>query len=441
MTGGATGSLTRRVALLAALWVASGLAVTGWYVTDLAGRHILAAADARLSAQMDALVAALGVEPDGQLRLDRPLADPEFDRPLSGSYWQAGALRSRSLWDSALPAGSLANASDIAGPRGEPLRVLQRFIELQGVATPVLVQVAGSREEAERERARLRHGLALAFGLLGLGLVGGLVLQLVWAMAPLRRLRAALAAVRAGERERIGLAAPSEVAPLVEEVDALIAQNRATVERARGHVGNLAHALKTPAAVLRNALDAVDGPGAETARAQAAEMERILRHHLARARASALAVGGGAVAARAVAEEVASALRRLADGIAIEVTGDAAIKVKADRQDFIEMLGNLMENATKWAASSIALRIRADGAAALVEVHDDGPGLPAGSAALAAARGVRLDEATPGTGLGLAIVADLAALYGGGLELVRSEALGGLCARLRLPLQAGGTPG
>ena len=437
MTKAAAGSLTLRVALLAALWVAAGLALSGWFVTDLAGRHILAAADARLSAQMDALVAALGVEPDGQLRLDRPLADPEFDRPLSGSYWQAGTLRSRSLWDSALPASSLANASDIAGPRGEPLRVLQRFIELQGAAAPVLVQVAGSREETERERARLRHGLALAFGLLGLGLVGGLVLQLVWAMAPLRRLRAALVAVRAGERERIGLAAPSEVAPLVEEVDALIAQNRATVERARGHVGNLAHALKTPAAVLRNALDEVDGPGAETARAQAEEMERILRHHLARARASALAVGGGATGVRAVVEEVASALRRLSDGVAIDVIGDAALKVRADRQDLVEMLGNLMENATRWATSRIAIEIRDAGAAVAITVQDDGPGLPEGSAAIAAARGVRLDEATPGTGLGLAIVADLATLYGGALDLAPSTALGGLCATLNLPRQHG----
>lgn len=433
----ASGSLTLRVALLAALWVTVGLALSGWFVTDLAGRQILSAADARLSTQLDALVAALGVEPDGQLRLDRSLADPEFERPLSGSYWQAGGLRSRSLWDSTLPAGSSTDASDIPGPRGEPLRVVRRVVELQGIPAPILVQVAGSREEVERERARLRHGVAFVFGLLGLGLVGGLVLQLVWAMAPLRRLRAALAAVRAGERDRIGLATPSEVAPLVDEVDALIAQNRVTVERARGHVGNLAHALKTPAAVLRNALDEVDGPGATMARAQAGEIERILRHHLARARASALAVGGSATAARMVAEEVAAVLRRLSGGIAITVDGDAALKVKADRQDLVEMLGNLMENATKWAASRMAIRIDADNSMVVIAVQDDGPGLPDGGLALAAARGVRLDEATPGTGLGLAIVADLATLYGGSLDLGPSVEFGGLCASLRLPQQRG----
>ena len=119
--------------------------------------------------------------------------------------------------------------------------------------------------------------------------------------------------------------------------------------------------------------------------------------------------------------------------------GDGTLKVKADRQDLIEMLGNLMENATKWATSRVVLRIHGEGATAVMDVHDDGPGLPEGSAALAAARGVRLDEATPGTGLGLSIVADLAGLYGGGLELAPSAVLGGLCARLRLPAQARST--
>jgi signal transduction histidine kinase len=222
-------------------------------------------------------------------------------------------------------------------------------------------------------------------------------------------------------------------------VDALIAQNRATVERARAHVGNLAHALKTPAAVLRNALDTVDGPGAVVARQQVAEVERILRHHLARARASALAggVGSGAAGARAVAEEVAAALRRLPEErgpITIAVQGDAMLGVRADRQDLVEMLGNLMENARKWARSRVEVRVGSDGRTAVLEVEDDGPGLPDGRDVAATARGVRLDEAVPGTGLGLAIVEDLAGLHGGRLVLAPSTRLGGLSARLELPI-------
>jgi signal transduction histidine kinase len=328
-------------------------------------------------------------------------------------------------------------ARDATGPRGEALRLVERWIELPDATRPLLVQVAGSREATIRELSGLRRGLALAFGLLGAGLVLGVAAQVVWAMRPLREARAALAAVRAGERERLGLAAPAEIAPLVEEVDALIAQNRATVERARAHLGNLAHALKTPTAVLRNALDGVSGSGTEAAREQVAEIEGILRHHLARARASALAgSAAGAVGVRAVAEEVAAALRRLQaeHPIRIEVTGDDALRVGADRQDLVEMLGNLMENACKWAASRVELQVAAAGPTVLIEVEDDGPGLPEGQArATAVARGVRLDEAVPGTGLGLAIVSDLAGLHGGRLVLAPGARLGGLRARLELP--------
>jgi signal transduction histidine kinase len=443
----AAGSLTRRVALLAALWVAAGLALTGWFVTGLAGRHIVAGSDARLAAAMDAVVAAVDLDATGRPRLERLPPDSEFERPLSGRYWQVtgpgGFARSRSLWDEGLPvpavAAGAAAVRDAAGPRGEALRLLERRVELPGSARTILVQVAAPLSETAWELARLRRGIALAFGILGTGLVAGIVLQVVWAMRPLRAARAAVNAVRGGAQEQLGLAAPSEIAPLVEEVDALIAQNRATVERARAHVGNLAHALKTPAAVLRNALDQVDGPGAAVAREQAAEVERILRHHLARARAAALAGGAGAgfAGARSVAEEVAAALRRLPEErgpVVIAVQGDALLRVRTDRQDLVEMLGNLMENARRWARSRVEVHVGSDGRMAVLEVEDDGLGLPNGQDAAATARGVRLDEAMPGTGLGLAIVDDLAGLHGGRLVLAPSTRLGGLSARLELPI-------
>jgi len=156
-----TGSLTRRVALLAALWVAAGLALTGWFVADLAGRYIVAAADTRLSAALDAVIAAVAVDSRGLPSLGRPPPDPEFDRPLSGQYWQVtgpgGVARSRSLWDAVLPeppadegeAGRLV-ARDAAGPRGQQLRLLERWIELPDTPRPLLVQVAASREAIER---------------------------------------------------------------------------------------------------------------------------------------------------------------------------------------------------------------------------------------------------------------------------------------------------
>ena len=437
-------SLTLRLALLAALWVAAGLALAGWFIAGIAERQIEAAADARLSALLDAVVAAAATDASGRPRLTRPVAGPELQRPLSGQYWQitgpGGVATSRSLWDARLPppvaSGGEVLARDIPGPRGNPTRLLERHIELPDSPGPLLVQVAMSREGTLAEIARLRRGLTLAFALVGIGLVGGLALQVVWGLRPLRRARQALAEVRAGKRDRLGLDAPAEIAPLVAEIDALIEQNRATVERARSHLGNLAHALKTPVAVLRNALDRIQPPPAE-ALAAAGELERVVQHHLARARASALSGSPAAEAAPcAVAEEVASALRRLQPGrvLTIEVEGDAAARVRADRQDLIEMIGNLMENACKWAESRISVRVAATpGGLVRILVEDDGPGLAEDSPAAALARGVRLDESRPGAGLGLAIVADLAGLHGGRLELDRSAALGGAAALLELP--------
>ncbi|MBV1799923.1 sensor histidine kinase [Siccirubricoccus sp. G192] len=446
------GSLTRRVALLASLWVAVGLGFAGWFVSGLAERHIEQAADARLSTMLDAVVAAAAVDAAGRPRLDRPLPDPEFERPLSGRYWQVtgpgGVATSRSLWDSGLPppAGTGEGgmvARDAPGPRGENLRLLERRVEIPDAAGPLFVQVGVSREATEQEVARLHRGLALAFVLLGAGLVGGLAAQVVWAMRPLRAAQRALAAVRAGERDRLALVAPAEIAPLVEEVDALIAQNRATVERARAHVGNLAHALKTPVAVLRNALDQPD-PQVRIARAQSLEIERIVQHHLARARSAALAGAAAASASPlAAAEEVAAALRRLRaeEGIGIAVQGDAGLRVRADRQDLIEMIGNLMENACKWAAARVEVRVHPSGRSVAVAVEDDGPGLPPEQAEAALDRGVRLDEARPGAGLGLAIAADLAALHGGRLTLGRGAGLGGTLAMLELPAAEQGADG
>ncbi|TCZ52617.1 sensor histidine kinase [Roseicella aquatilis] len=441
-------SLALRLALLTALWVAGGLTVVGWFVSGLVIRQVEAAFDARTAGLLDAVAAATGLDPEGRPRLARPLPDPELERPLSGRYWQLAGpdgtvIRSRSLWDERLPPPregappGEAVASDIAGPRGEPLRLVQRDVVPLRATAPVHVQVAVARAPVDAEIARLRRRLALAFGLLGIGLVAVVAAQVVLGMAPLRRLRQALAEVRDGTRERLGTEpAPAEVAPLVAEIDALVAQNHATVERARAHLGNLAHALKTPVAVLRNAL-AAPAPDLATARAQAEELDRLVRHHLARARATALP--GSARAAEVspleVAQEIGRALARLfaEEGVVIEASGDAAARVRVDRQDLAEMLGNLLENACKWATRRVQVAVTAEAGSVGIAVADDGPGLPEDARGAALIRGVRLDETAPGTGLGLAIVADLAGLHGGALTLGRSAGLGGLLAQLTLP--------
>ena len=438
-------SLTLRLALLSAAWVALGLGLAGWLVLSIATEQVLRSFDGRVTNLLDTVAGAAVLGPDGRPRLERPVSEPNFGQPFSGAYWQittpTGArASSRSLWDARLPgfetdAGPGPRMRDAAGPRGERLRLAERSVVLTDTAVPLLVQVAVARSAVDGEVQRLRLLITIAFVVLGIGLVAGVAAQVVWGLLPLRRARRALAEVRAGDRASLaGVSAPSEIAPLLEEIDALIAQNRATVERARAHVGNLAHALKTPIAIQRGALEAAP-PGLASVLAQNQAMERLVQHHLTRARAAAISGAAAAEAMpHAVAEEIARALRRLFQdrGLTITVAGDRQARVRVDHQDLAEMLGNLLENACKWAGSAVALRVRRDGAMVEVTIADDGPGLSAEERRLALARGVRLDEAAPGSGLGLAIVGDLVALYGGSLALEAAK-FGGLLARLKLP--------
>ncbi|MFO0402027.1 MAG: ATP-binding protein [Alphaproteobacteria bacterium] len=444
-------SLALRLALAAGLWVAGGLGAVAWLVTGIAVRQIEAAFDARLSGLLDAAVAAAVTDAEGRVVVARAPAGADFERPFSGAYWQITApdgslATSRSLWDQTLPAATSGHEGvvlrDVSGPRDEMLRVAERDLLLPGATGTAHVAVALSRTEVEVEIDRLRALLLLTFSLLGMGLVAGVVAMVVAGLAPLRRVSQALAEIRDGRREQLAIEAPSEIAPLVVQLDELIAANRVTVERARSHVGNLAHAVKTPLAVLRNALDQ-DRPDIETARAEASGLERLVQHHLARARTSALAKAnaGMSVAPFVIAEEIANALRRvLVDrGVSIVVEGERGAYVRADPQDLTEMLGNLMENACKWAHGKVLVSVVATDSKVLVTIIDDGPGLPKAERDAVIGRGVRLDERKPGSGLGLGIAAELAALHNGKLEISVAPS-GGVAATLHLQRAVSNAP-
>jgi signal transduction histidine kinase len=436
-------SLTGRLALLTGVWVAAGLLATWIVVAGIVVSHIEEAFDARLSGLLDAVVAGTETEPDGRPVLRRAVSEPGFDEPLSGVYWQTegpgGVATSRSLWDQTLPPAQANHAGrvvrDVPGPRGQHLRLAEQDVALPESTTPLHVQVAVARDDTDAEIGRLRRVLGIGFGLLGAGLVAGSVIQVSFVLAPLRRLRGAVAELRAGRRRTLDVPAGAEVQPLVAEIDALVAQNRATVERARSHIGNLAHALRTSLAVMRNAVDDPDAVDLDVLRSQLVAAERLVDHHLTRARTAALA-GSTAedVAVASLAEEIAAALRRLfADkAVVIEVTGVIRLRARCDRQDLAEMVGNLMENACKWGRTLVAVTVGEIPGRVVVGVADDGPGLRPEQIQRALDRGARFDEAAPGSGLGLAIAADLAALYGGDLTLGRSK-FGGLQAWLSLP--------
>jgi len=440
--GRASGSLRRRLLLAALALTLVALVAAGVAIGLILHRFVRGQVDGRLDERVLAL--ASDIRPGPRLALRRDLDVPPFDRPRSGWYWQVTrgdeTLRSASLQgrDLAPPErrprprdpGSIRPA-DMEGPWGEPL--VARVLAIPG--EPATTILASAPVAALRGPVTEALGtLALCLGLLGAFLAAGAWLQVGLGLRPLARLRDDLAAVRAGRAARLSGGHPDEVRPLVEEMNALIDQNAASLEAARAHVANLAHGLKTPLATLSLALANRGEAGGELA-SLVSGMDRRVQHHLRRARSAA---GAGPARARAplaahVADLRAAMLRLHADKtIAMDVGIPAGLGVACDPQDLDEMLGNPIENACRWCAGEVRVAAAAEGPEVRIVVEDDGPGLDPAQIAKVLQRGRRLDESTPGHGFGLPIATELAGLYGGRLDLARAG-LGGLRVTLVLP--------
>jgi signal transduction histidine kinase len=309
------------------------------------------------------------------------------------------------------------------GPRGQILEVMERDLALGENGRRLHVAVAADRSELDAEIGRFRLLLALSLGGLGLGLLVAVMVQVGYGLRPLRRLEGELDELTKGA-SRLGGVYPAEIAPLVEAMNRVLDHDEQLIRHARNHLGNLAHALKTPLAVLR-----AECGGVPQAAPQIERVTRLIDLHLARAAAdsSSSRAVGRRVALAPLLADLAGALRKVhADRhleIAVDCPPEADMAGEAD--DLAEMAGNLMDNACKWAGA----RVRVTAGKGLIRVEDDGPGLSPQQAESAARRGIRLDESVPGSGLGLAIVADLAALGGLSLSFGRSQ-WGGLAVGL-----------
>ncbi|WP_208852334.1 sensor histidine kinase [Roseomonas genomospecies 6] len=439
--GRLTGSLRFRLLAGAAVWIALALALAGLVLSGLFRDHVARRFEAELTNHLDQLAALIELGPDGAPVLRQPLSDPRFRRPLSGLYWQVGPgdapiLRSRSLWDEALPlppdevADGDIHRHSLSGPAGRQLSVLERAVTFPNGTAPLRMAVAQDEGELRAVVADFNRVLWLSLGALALALIAAAVVQVSVGLRPLVRLRAELAAVRAGRKKRFGGDAPREVQPLLDDLNALLDHSEEVVGRARLQAGNLAHALKTNLAVLANE---AEGEGVVR---QVAVMRRHIDHHMARARAAAArGLPGVATPVADSAGALARVLEKLQGGGRVTVTVRVPREhvFAGEREDLDEMLGNLLDNACKWAASRVEVSSRLEAGGMLaVAVEDDGPGLPADRREAVLAPGVRLDESTPGSGLGLAVVRDVARLYGGDLRLGDSP-LGGLRVELVLP--------
>jgi signal transduction histidine kinase len=441
-----TGSLSRRMIFVAAAWILLLLAGGGYALDRVLTSAVTRNFEDQLNYILTALVVSAEIGPDGEVVLNRELTDQRFFEPGSGAYWQISgkgypAFPSRSLWDRLLrvsPTHSDVGVhfynSDEFGS-DEKLLVAERDVMLPNSKVRWRFQVAQTRATLDAQIDVLRRTLVRSFLLLGFGLLVMAALQTWYGLLPLRAVRAALARVRAGHERRIEGAMPAEVAPMVEEINALVEHNDKQAEEARTHAGNLAHALKTPLTVIMNAAAAGSDDLAATVIREARTMRRQVDHHLARARA----VGRrGSAHSRAEVwpsvEAVERAVSRLYPNVRLDITGPTDLVAHIERQDLDEMLGNLVENAAKYGGGSVFVTVSAESGFVQILIEDDGRGIPEADRVRIFDRGVRLDSGKPGTGLGLAIVRDVVEIYDGTIALEESEDLGGLLVRLRLPM-------
>ncbi|TAN61512.1 MAG: HAMP domain-containing histidine kinase [Magnetospirillum sp.] len=437
-----TASLSVRLVIGALIWLAVMLAVGGG-VLALAFRDTVEQEFShRLDAMLRAMIAATEIGPDGTVTLVRPLGDSRFDQIFSGWYWQITEpserhIRSRSLWDSVITptdGGTELQTRRIDGPRGELLLVVERDLRYSGAAGPIHLQIAGDLREVRDGVRRFDLLLGSALGLLGVGMAIAILIQVRFGLRPLRAMAADLGAVRRGERDRLSGGYPREVAPLAEAMNGVLDRDAELIERARTHVGNLAHGLKTPLTVI--AAEMAGGPDREVVGQQVQAMRRLIEHHLGRA--SAVAGAGRVLGARVpvgeVADAIAGVLARIfaGRGLVFDTAVPVEIVFRGHREDLEEILGNLMENACKWAAGRVRVSGRDTPAGLVLAVEDDGPGMPPELAAEASRRGKRFDEMASGWGLGLSIVSDLVEVNGGEMGFSRSD-LGGLAVTIRLP--------
>lgn len=452
----ANASLSRRLLTAAGAFIAVAMIVASVLISFVLHRFITGQIDLRLDSQIVFLTSILRADPDGRISLSATADGPPFDRIGRGWYWQVVGPRN-SIASMSLDGARLDDApavkderpppfkkdakknqdrprpADGVGPNDDWLHYRIKQVDVAGKA--VLIITSAPRAAVLGPLWEALSTVGIAFAILALALIAAMFLQVRLGLRPLDRLRQSLVDIRSGKADRLPGKQPQEVQPLVDEMNALLDQNAAGLERARRHVANLAHGLKTPLATLAviAASDARDPAALQTLSEQ---MERRIRHHLARARAAALT---GSLRARVpikgrlidLCETMEKIYRDRDVHAAIDVT--EGLVVACEPQDFDEIAGNLIDNAFKWARKQVAVSASASAGTVTLAIEDDGPGLTCEQQSVVLQPGKRLDEAMPGFGFGLSIASELAELYGGSLSIENART-GGLRAVVVLPV-------
>jgi signal transduction histidine kinase len=466
--GGLVGSLRFRLLAATLIGLSLAMVLAGVVLSSLFHEHVVRQFEKGLTQQLDQLTARLSFDEQGRPALDvQTLADPRWQRPYSGLYWQLddvtasvvpGVLRSRSLWDTrlALPADVLRDGEihvhELPGPVDSRLRVLERTVRPEAVAGDDVrwrLSVAADLQDTHEAVAGFQRVLGVSLAALLVLLLAAAWAQVALGLRPLLALQQSLHTLREGRTSRLTGDFPNEVQPLVNNFNSVLDRNEEVVGRARTQAGNLAHALKTPLTVLDQAAHQTGTAGlAPLVREQVQLARRHIDWHLARSRmAASTGLPGQRVPVVHTLQGLVRVMQRVHAERGLDITLDVAnedVQFAGEAQDLQEMLGNVLDNACQWAHSSVRIRVSLGGALAhggavktcRVDIEDDGPGMPAEQMPRVLQRGVRLDESVPGSGLGLAIVRDLVDMYGGELQLKTPAQGRGLQVTLILPAAA-----
>lgn len=438
-------SLSFRIVVSSLSWMVLTLLITGWVLTRLYQGHVERHFDAHLTMHVEELLASLHADEDGEFRLQRPLVDPRFNQPGSGWYWSI-SRDGQPLIQSASLAGHQLRTTEpmlldedrvqaLQGPSGQPLRGKVVYIAADSGPGSIGVAVTAPQMQIRDDVKDYTFHIAQSLLVLGLGLSMAILAQVRLALRPFEAIQKALGEIRSGARRRLPEDFPRDVQVLADEVNALVDHNETLVKRARNQLADLAHVVKNPLAVIRNEARQLPGGGGQLILDQSYAMSRSIDNCLSRARVygrkDALGFRTGV---STVVDDLCFALRHIYRDRHLEIVQGCGMdqQFRGEVEDLEEMLGNLLDNACKWASTRVEINCARDNGQLVVRVEDDGPGVPIQQRDAVLQRGRKLDDSRPGDGQGLGIVRDIAEIYGGKLELCDSH-LGGLCACLLLP--------
>ncbi|MGF1863297.1 ATP-binding protein [Photobacterium profundum] len=431
-------SLRSRLLIAAAAWLIIITLSAGYLVPSFIKTYLVGQEEQQLKLYLDQLTALVDVTPDGKMSLSGKLSNPLFESPYSGLYWSLTIneqqLRSRSLWDTRIRGNK---KEGFIGPNKQPLIVISREFFVPETDDPVNLSVAINKDKLNATLQKLTHGLWLILIIMAIGILALTWLQVSWSLSPLRKLQQNLKKVRNGELTELTGVYPTEVKPVIDDLNALLFHYQELLERARNHSGNLSHALKTPIAILNNEVAQLNDADKTKLTPALLQLQQHIDYHLGRARmAGAANILTAKTAPSSRVDAISMAMDKIYAHREVILVNelDSDLSIAVEKRDLDEIVGNLIENSYKWANSLIRVHQQSvDTDTVSIVIEDDGPGIAEDECNEALKRGIRLDESTPGTGLGLNIANELAHSYRGELILSRSP-LGGLKAEITLPL-------